>query len=681
MSISSENYQNKHDGNDLATSFAYNFRIDAESELEVMFVSTAGVETVLSSNYTVNNVGNEAGGTVSYPTSGSPLATGEKLILTRKQPLKQLLDLINQGNFSSEDMEDALDDIVKQSQYQQEQIDRCLKVHKSSTVTGEDEYDDYTDIKVDAEAAQAAAEAAQTAAETAQGLAEDAQDLAEEWATSALIVEATDYSSKEYAIGTGIRGSIGSAKDWSTYTAGTVDASEYSAKEYAIGTQTRGASGGGSSKDWAQYTGGTVDDTEYSAKKYAQDAAASAAGVNLPSIQSGDKRKILQVKYDESGYELGSFEVIKSNNLLDAGYFSSTTNLEAHHLNGDSAAASLVAWNGGNDMVAGAGALTAQNNPFGESVYCGFDGSTYLKNTSVSVGNNPDFFWHGWVYYDGTQQFFASESDGATGFALSTGTAGTVNLYNFDAATSEAVTPNDTLKLNEWNHVVVSRSHGNFSFIVVNGALSAFTTTAGTMTAAGDYEIGSYNAGTNKMTGRLWDVGIDTSRACTIDEAMEIYAAAFQNLATKDANGKVCLLDDRANNGKIYVALTSSQALNDGSFAEITGTRVYVPRSGNCLVKYSGVIFVQDANDWSAVARVQLKHSTKGVLPFTNKNMNSRINGLVGDFNYIPFNIEFEGKMEAGSYVYLEGLRGVGDDCTLHYTFGESTPVMSLELK
>lgn len=104
------------------------------------------------------------------------------------------------------------------------------------------------------------------------------------------IVDSTDYSSKAWANGgTNITASsgAGASKEWAiggrasvadTPNATTVvDGTEYSAKGYAIGAINRGSSGGNSAKDWATYTGGTVDGAEYSAKYYAEEAAASVA--------------------------------------------------------------------------------------------------------------------------------------------------------------------------------------------------------------------------------------------------------------------------------------------------------------------------------------------------------------------------------------------------------------------
>lgn len=123
---------------------------------------------------------------------------------------------------------------------------------------------------------------AQGASMTGATLGGSSKDWAQNTSTS---VDGTEYSSKEYAVGTQTRGTTGSAKDWSTYTSGTVDASEYSSKEYAVGTQIRGTTG--SAKDWAQYTGGTVDGSNYSAKYWAQASETSAGNAEASSIQAG----------------------------------------------------------------------------------------------------------------------------------------------------------------------------------------------------------------------------------------------------------------------------------------------------------------------------------------------------------------------------------------------------------
>tara|TARA_R110000765_G_scaffold336865_1_gene427197 strand:- start:363 stop:1688 length:1326 start_codon:yes stop_codon:yes gene_type:complete len=142
--------------------------------------------------------------------------------------------------------------------------------------------------------AQTAAETAETNAETAETNAETAETNAEtaETNANASAVEAEawaqkidgeaqtgeGYSSKAWATGgTGVTNTAGSgaSQEWATKTTAQVDGTEYSSKEYAVGTQTRGTTG--SSKDWATYTGGTVDGSGYSAKYWADVAASSVA--------------------------------------------------------------------------------------------------------------------------------------------------------------------------------------------------------------------------------------------------------------------------------------------------------------------------------------------------------------------------------------------------------------------
>jgi len=120
---------------------------------------------------------------------------------------------------------------------------------------------------------------------------------AKSWATTTgSFVSGSDYSSKEYASGTTAQSSY----QWAQKTGSTVDgASGYSSKEWAIGTTV----GDGSAKDWSTSTV-VVSGSLKGAKGYAEDAAASAASINTPTLTSADPGKHLQVNPAYDGYIL-----------------------------------------------------------------------------------------------------------------------------------------------------------------------------------------------------------------------------------------------------------------------------------------------------------------------------------------------------------------------------------------
>lgn len=190
---------------------------------------------------------------------------------------------------------------------------------------------DHFELLVDAKAAADSATAAGTSetnaatsesnASASETAAQASEDEAEAWAqkTDGEAVTGEGYSAKAWATGgTGVTDASGSgsAKEWATDTTNTCDGTEYSAKEYAIGSQA--ANTNGSAKQWALGGGAsyssntTVDGTNYSARYWAEQAAASAD--NFDDTYLGPKSSDPTVDNDGDALTAGDI------------YFSTTAN-------------------------------------------------------------------------------------------------------------------------------------------------------------------------------------------------------------------------------------------------------------------------------------------------------------------------------------------------------------------
>lgn len=113
MTISSTNSKAIGRGNGVTTAWAYPFKIPTIADVLVTVISAAGVSTQIpAAAYGISGVGTDAGGTVTYPLAGAPLAAGASIVIERVLAMTQPTNLENQGSFYPGVVEDALDRIV-----------------------------------------------------------------------------------------------------------------------------------------------------------------------------------------------------------------------------------------------------------------------------------------------------------------------------------------------------------------------------------------------------------------------------------------------------------------------------------------------------------------------------------------------------------------------------------------
>lgn len=110
-------------GNGSQTSFQFAFVWSSASTIQVLYTDPSGNQTTLSpSSYTLTL--NPAlpgalwgiGGSVVYPTVGSPIPNGSLITIQRVLPYQQLISIQNQGDFNAQVIEQALDLIVMEVQ-------------------------------------------------------------------------------------------------------------------------------------------------------------------------------------------------------------------------------------------------------------------------------------------------------------------------------------------------------------------------------------------------------------------------------------------------------------------------------------------------------------------------------------------------------------------------------------
>lgn len=132
MTVSKEYNKHVYAGNGLTTAWPYDFDLpltaggDPDTSLiHVYRTDLRGTVTEVTTGFTID----ADTGTLTYPTSGTPLEDGEKLTVMRTLPIRQqFFDPSNQANLYPETLEDNTDRLVMMLQQLQEETDRALKV-------------------------------------------------------------------------------------------------------------------------------------------------------------------------------------------------------------------------------------------------------------------------------------------------------------------------------------------------------------------------------------------------------------------------------------------------------------------------------------------------------------------------------------------------------------------------
>ena len=111
------------------TTFTYNWLLNAEGDM-VVKKESAGVVTTLTLNadYTVQDVGEEAGGTITPIGSESPVTVGDIWTLYRDTSVKRSTDFSTSGSFTADAINDNLDYLTQITQDRLRDSDNALKL-------------------------------------------------------------------------------------------------------------------------------------------------------------------------------------------------------------------------------------------------------------------------------------------------------------------------------------------------------------------------------------------------------------------------------------------------------------------------------------------------------------------------------------------------------------------------
>lgn len=120
-----------YNGNDVTTEFSYDFRVENKNQLIVYETDDAGVEAtlVVDTNYTVNNIGTDGGGTITRIAGALP--TGYQWYIRSNYQATQGTDFASQGGFFSDVHEAAMDKLTFLIQQLNDRVSRAFRLPDS----------------------------------------------------------------------------------------------------------------------------------------------------------------------------------------------------------------------------------------------------------------------------------------------------------------------------------------------------------------------------------------------------------------------------------------------------------------------------------------------------------------------------------------------------------------------
>lgn len=117
MTVTTTSSSTTLSANSATTVWPYTFIIPDATSVVITVTDANGNPSIIApANYTITGLGNSAGGSVTYPLSGSPLATGNTFTIARAVPYTQPTSIVNQDGFYPDVLEAALDNLEMQIQ-------------------------------------------------------------------------------------------------------------------------------------------------------------------------------------------------------------------------------------------------------------------------------------------------------------------------------------------------------------------------------------------------------------------------------------------------------------------------------------------------------------------------------------------------------------------------------------